>query len=405
MDNNNLLDLYYGGHQECIEFFAPVNISLEVTKIMCNLRKELRYEPTVLFHNLQDYPYVKLVMNPFKRDYLYKVLTNTNQKPHCIIQQRFTSAQYPGITKIPLHGFSRAEHSLDSLPIMKHQPCDGGRYITAGVVATRSPESGNINLGIYRLQYRNNNELVIFMNKKTHGYDNYIQSLSYGYEPDVTIFIGAHPVYYIVGAGRFSKSDDDYLTCCKITDSALSLVDLPVPAPKESQYIITGKMKRKTGIEGRFGEFKGYYSEIQPNPIIEVGDVYIADNAFYTGMIAGDESSLTLMAVSNEINTYNRLLSSGYDVDRILYDISKGFGEFACAVETSAPSEELVNELWKINDRVKYIICCEKISDPWRDLNVFHSKVMISSYSKSDRVADRVAFFLDYKPGLEVEIT
>lgn len=404
MNDNSLFSLYFGRHKECIEFNTPVSVSVEVTQIMCNLKKELGYEPTVLFHTIQDYPDVKLVMNPFKRDHLYRLLTNNDINPHVILQQRCSSARQSGTVKTSLRGFYCTERLLDSLPIMKHQPNDGGRYITAGVVATKCPDSGKINLGIYRMQYRNNNELQIFMNRKTHGYTNYTKSLSYGCEPSITIFIGAHPVYYIVGAGRFGNEEDDYLTCSKVLDSTLTVVDLPVPAPKESQYIITGKIKRKTEMEGRFGEFKGFYSEIQPNPIIEVDNVYIAKDAFYTGIVAGDESSLSLMAVSNEINTFNHLISCGYDVSRICYDISKGFGEFACGVETPFASEGLVQEIWKIDDRVKYIICSNKIGDMWRDLNTFHSKVMIGGYNNSDKDGDRVAFFLDYKPGYEVEI-
>src|ERR1043166_8468861 len=42
--------------------------------------------------------------------------------------------------------------SLDDLPILKCWPKDGGRFITLPVVITKDPDTGERNLGMYRMQ-------------------------------------------------------------------------------------------------------------------------------------------------------------------------------------------------------------------------------------------------------------
>lgn len=44
------------------------------------------------------------------------------------------------------------EPDLDSLPILKCWPEDGGRYMTLPLVITKDPETGQQNMGMYRLQ-------------------------------------------------------------------------------------------------------------------------------------------------------------------------------------------------------------------------------------------------------------
>ena len=42
--------------------------------------------------------------------------------------------------------------SFDDLPIIKSWPNDAGRFITLGLIATKHPETGVRNLGVYRMQ-------------------------------------------------------------------------------------------------------------------------------------------------------------------------------------------------------------------------------------------------------------
>ncbi|MBI2317535.1 MAG: UbiD family decarboxylase, partial [Betaproteobacteria bacterium] len=50
---------------------------------------------------------------------------------------------------------------LGRLPVPTYAPKDGGPFITMGVVISRDPETGNRNVGIYRLQVKGKRKLGI----------------------------------------------------------------------------------------------------------------------------------------------------------------------------------------------------------------------------------------------------
>ena len=42
--------------------------------------------------------------------------------------------------------------SFDKIPILKTWPKDAGKFITFGLIATKHPDTGVRNLGVYRMQ-------------------------------------------------------------------------------------------------------------------------------------------------------------------------------------------------------------------------------------------------------------
>lgn len=367
---NKLLTSYFFNNFESLTHKLPINTHLEVTKVMALLEKERGKRPTVLFDCIENYPEKLLLMNPFKKGTICNLLSTSTSNFLPNIYQRLKSNRY-AFPRVEPTAYQKASKKLDDIPILKHQPQDSGPYITAGITATMCPETNLINLGIYRLRYIDQETLIIFMNAKTDGYRNYLSHKNRNEETPVSIFIGAEPEFYLAAAGSFPFEKDSYLLCSQLATKSISLIDLPVPVPSSSQYIIQGYITEKQKEEGAFGEFKGFYNISGHNPILKVENVLIRNGAFYTSIIPGEESGLTLMAVPNEIKMYQMLVDKGYEITDVRYMLDNGLGEFTVVIETPDPMEVIIRSAWDIDPRVKFVICGIHINDPWKDVNIF----------------------------------
>jgi len=55
--------------------------------------------------------------------------------------------------------------SFDKIPILKTWPKDAGKFITLGLIATKHPETGVRNLGVYRMQILDNTHALMHWQK------------------------------------------------------------------------------------------------------------------------------------------------------------------------------------------------------------------------------------------------
>jgi 4-hydroxy-3-polyprenylbenzoate decarboxylase len=69
-----------------------------------------------------------------------------------------------------------SEVNLNDLPILKCWPEDGGPFITAGLVFTKSPKTGARNVGIYRLQVFSHNEIGLHWQIQKGGGFHYLEA-------------------------------------------------------------------------------------------------------------------------------------------------------------------------------------------------------------------------------------
>ncbi len=179
---------------------------------------------------------------------------------------------------------------LLQFPTPKWSELDGGRYIGTGcALITKDPDTGEINLGTYRVMLHDRNTTALYVSVGKHGRLHYEKYHSRSRPAPVAITIGQHPIFLAVGgvevphegfseyhfAGALSKE-----RVRVIIDDATGL-----PIPADADIVITGFSppgKRKS--EGPFGEFLGYYgSKDRPEPVIEIQRVYYRKNPIILG--------------------------------------------------------------------------------------------------------------------------
>jgi UbiD family decarboxylase len=187
---------------------------------------------------------------------------------------------------------SGSEVNLFEFPVPKWNELDGGRYIGTGhVVITQDADTGEVNLGTYRVQAHDEKTTALFAIKGKHGRFDYEKYHAKGKPCPVALSVGHHPLIYRVGGTRLPQGAE-YQYAGAIRGKPIrvireELTGLPIPA--DSEIVLVGWCPPgKTRMEGPFGEWTGYYGSLErPAPIIEIERVYHRNNPILLGSPPG----------------------------------------------------------------------------------------------------------------------
>jgi 4-hydroxy-3-polyprenylbenzoate decarboxylase len=159
--------------------------------------------------------------------------------------------------------FQGKDVDLYSLPVVKHYSDDGshtgfGRYITSGLAVARDPLSPEtINMSFTRMQIISKDIYAFDMGSRSHFW-RYVQSATQkGDSLQVSVVVGAHPVYYMLAA---SFIENEYSIAAKLIDATFTNgVTNHIPVPSEAEIVIEAEViPNEYYHEGPCGEFTGY---------------------------------------------------------------------------------------------------------------------------------------------------
>jgi 4-hydroxy-3-polyprenylbenzoate decarboxylase len=182
--------------------------------------------------------------------------------------------------------------SLLNLPILKCWPLDAGRFITLPCVVTRDPDTGERNVGMYRIQiYDDQTTGMHWQLQKVaarHGRRYY----ETGERMPVTIFLGGDPVFPFAATAPLPDGLDEFLLAGYLRKKSVELVkcetnDLEVPA--NADFVIEGYVDPAEPLrdEGPFGDHTGYYTLPEPYPVFHVTAITHRKDAVYPATIVG----------------------------------------------------------------------------------------------------------------------
>ena len=185
---------------------------------------------------------------------------------------------------------------LFDLPAPQWNRPDGGRYLlTYGGVVTRDPDSGIMNVGIYRGMIARRDRLSVMMWRAQHIGDHATAWQRSGRsEMPIAIAIGWEPAFGLCAGSRIPKGVCEYDVMGAIRGQPVDLVrcetvDLYVPASAE--IVIEGYLGFDPAtyeMEGPFAEFTGYLSgERAPRPTIRVTAITHRHDPILRGTIEG----------------------------------------------------------------------------------------------------------------------
>jgi 4-hydroxy-3-polyprenylbenzoate decarboxylase len=182
--------------------------------------------------------------------------------------------------------------TLLNLPILQCWPLDAGRFITLPCVVTRDPDTGDRNLGMYRIQiYDAQTTGMHWQLQKVaarHGRRYY----ETGQRMPVAIFLGGDPVFTFCATAPLPDGLDEFLLAGYLRKKSIELVtcetsDLQVPA--DADIVIEGHIDPREPLraEGPFGDHTGYYSLPEPYPVFHITAITHRKDAVYPATIVG----------------------------------------------------------------------------------------------------------------------
>ena len=181
--------------------------------------------------------------------------------------------------------------SFDKLPILKTWSKDAGKFITFGLVATKHPETGIRNLGVYRMQIIDSTHALMHWQKHKRGAHHHELKKEKGEKIEVAIIIGGDPATVFSGVAPVPEGLDKYLFAGITRKKGIKTVkcktvDLEVPA--NAEIVLEGYVDPSdTRDEGPFGDHTGYYTPKELFPTFTLTGVMQRKKPIYLTTVVG----------------------------------------------------------------------------------------------------------------------
>jgi 4-hydroxy-3-polyprenylbenzoate decarboxylase len=181
--------------------------------------------------------------------------------------------------------------SLDHLPILKCWPQDGGRFITLPTVYTKDPDTGERNIGMYRVQIYDGTTTgmhwQIHKVAARHGKRYYER----GEKMPVAICLGGDPALTLAATAPLPDGIDEILFAGFARKKSVELVTCvtqPIEVPACSDFVIEGYVQPgEMRPEGPFGDHTGFYTPVDDYPVFHVTAITHRKEAVYPCTIVG----------------------------------------------------------------------------------------------------------------------
>lgn len=301
---------------ELLRVSAPVSRDLEITEISDRLVK--KGGPAVLFENVigSDYPVAMGLMGTRERMALALGLNDLDelaQKIRHLIDLGGGGSKWGLLSNLPKLRdamnlppqrvksapvqevvWRGDEVDLSKIPVLKCWPEDGGPFVTFPLVITKDPETGERNMGMYRMQVMSKNTTGMHWQRHKTGTKHLEKAKKRGQRLEVAVAIGGDPALIyaataplppVPGLNEFAVAG--YLRGQRYPVVKGLTVDLEVPA--NAEFILEGYVDPQEDwvVEGPFGDHTGFYTLPDLYPLFHVTAVTMRRNPVYPATIVG----------------------------------------------------------------------------------------------------------------------
>ncbi|HUW63869.1 MAG TPA: menaquinone biosynthesis decarboxylase [Spirochaetia bacterium] len=182
----------------------------------------------------------------------------------------------------------RNNPSLAGIPILTTWPGDAGPFVTLPLVFTKDPESGQRNVGMYRMQVFDSRTMGMHWHIHKDGARHYRKAAG---KMPVAVAIGCDPATVFAATLPLPPDVDEMLAAGLIRREAVEMTrcvtsDLEVPAQAEivlEGWVDPGEVRT----EGPFGDHNGYYSPADEYPVFHLSCVTRRRRPVYMATVVG----------------------------------------------------------------------------------------------------------------------
>jgi UbiD family decarboxylase len=287
---------------------APVDSELEITEIASRMVRA--GGPALLFENVKGSPY-PLAINVFAG--MRKIEIALGRPPEAIgaevarLLERINPPTFRGLlaSRRTLFRMSHMRQrrmrrppcqevveapDLDSLPVLKCWPGDGGRFITYPLVITCDSHRRR-NVGLYRMQVHSRDSTGMHWQIQKGGGFHHAEAEAEGRALPVAVAIGADPALLIAAMSPLPEGVDEVAFSGFLRGRPARMAggrSVPLDVPARAEFVLEGEVpsgERK--MEGPFGDHYGHYSHAAPFGVFHLKTVTRKRRPIYHAAIVG----------------------------------------------------------------------------------------------------------------------
>lgn len=181
--------------------------------------------------------------------------------------------------------------NLNSLPLLTTWEEDGGPFITLPLVYTQHPVNHSHNLGMYRMQRFNDEELGLHCQIGKGGGFHMAVAKELKQKLPVNVFIGGPPALILSAIAPLPENVPELMLASLVLGSKLELCKNPsgpLPLMANAEFTLVGETDPEVlRPEGPFGDHYGYYSLKHDYPVFNCKAVYHRDNPIFCATVVG----------------------------------------------------------------------------------------------------------------------
>jgi len=189
----------------------------------------------------------------------------------------------PGAAESPL----RSDHRPSTID----ESIGTGRYITFAGIHTKDPETGQYNVGMYRVQVYGPKLAAMHWHMHHDGARHFRMYRRRGEKMPLAIVLGGEPVLPYAATCPLPPDMSELLFAGFLNDGGIELVpckSIPIDVPCNAEIVIEGWVDlEQTLWEGPFGDHTGFYSLADRYPAFHVTAITHRRNPVYPTTIVG----------------------------------------------------------------------------------------------------------------------
>jgi len=292
------------------------------------------YKRATLFDNVDGYtfPLVANAMSSRKMMALAldteetNILSEYGSRIANPIPPKFVSTSKGARCQEEILASKETDVDLTALPILLQHEFDGGPYISAGLVVAKDPETGEYNIGIYRLMFRKVNELGINITAPHRLRWFYQKAYEKGKPLEVAVCLGLHALDHLAAVTTSPEGVDELAVWGGLQKEAIPMVQcktVDLCVPEHAEIVLEGRMDPIGWVEpeGMYGEFPGTYSGMRKNPVVTIQAVTSRKKAIYQSATHGGKhlayTDFFVLIPQIELSIHSALRNAGIDVRQV----------------------------------------------------------------------------------------
>lgn len=309
------IEAYAAAHPgEVVRIAEPVSLDHDVMALVLEYERRRRY-PVLFFEKVigSDIPIVCNVVA--SRRALAFALGVAESALPAEYARRLTEPCKPlVVAEAPFRARAARGSQVDltRLPIPTYFPGDAGRYLTAGMLVARDPETGVETEGYHRFQLRGPDRLGVSLHSRRRMFEYQRRAEAKGQPLPCAIVLGLHPLvsmgslaYPPADVGKFEVVGGLFGEPLEV--APCTTIDLHVPAAAE--IVIEGEIL--PGVrepEGPFGEFTGYFSRRSTEHVFVAKAIAMRDRPWFQSIGSGRAGDhITTLGLIREAEIRNAL--------------------------------------------------------------------------------------------------